>query len=153
MDRILVAAIAVVVVPAFMVGYILAVEAAVRSLPRRIGARLRPWLWLFPALAFLFMFLVYPTIATIFRSFYDTAGTTFIGLDNYARFFRQPDTLAALRNNVLWMVLLTGICVGLGLLIAVLVDRVRYEPFAKAVIFLPMAISFVAAAIIWRLVY
>ena len=59
----------------------------------------------------------------------------------------------SLRNNVIWIVLLTALAVGLGLIIAVLVDRVRYEPAAKSVIFLPLAISFVGAGIIWRFVY
>jgi alpha-glucoside transport system permease protein len=153
MDRLLSAVLAVAIVPVMMVGYILLSEFAVSRLPRRAGARLRPWLWLMPALAFLIVFLVYPAIATIFRSFFDQSGANFIGTENYERFFTRPDTLAALRNNLVWMVLLTAITVGLGLLIAVLVDRVRYESFAKGVIFLPMAISFVAASVIWRLVY
>lgn len=153
MDRILLAGVAVVIVPAFMVGYILLTEWVVARLPRRAGARARPWLWLVPALAFLIMFLIYPTIATVLRSLYNQAGTTFVGLDNYARFFNQSATLGALGNNVIWMTLLPAICVGLGLLIAILVDRVRYESLAKSVIFLPMAISFVAASVIWRLVY
>jgi alpha-glucoside transport system permease protein len=153
MDRVLLAGFAVVIVPVFMVGYILLTEWVVNRMPRRAGARIRPWLWLTPALAFLIVFLVYPTIATIIRSFHNAAGTTFIGLDNYSRFFSQPATLGALGNNVIWMILLPAICVSLGLLIAVLVDRVRYESFAKGVIFLPMAISFVAASVIWRLVY
>ena len=69
--------------------------------------------------------------------------TTFVGLDNYQYFFSHADTLVALRNNVIWLVLLTALAVGFGLLIAVLVDRVRYETGAKSVIFLPLAISFV----------
>jgi alpha-glucoside transport system permease protein len=153
MDRVLLAGFAVVIVPVFMVGYILLTEWVVNRMPRRAGARIRPWLWLTPALAFLIVFLIYPTIATIIRSLYNAAGTTFIGLDNYSRFFSQPATLGALGNNVIWMILLPAICVSLGLLIAILVDRVRYESFAKGVIFLPMAISFVAASVIWRLVY
>ena len=80
-----------------------------------------------PALAFLGVFLVYPTIATIIRSFQNRRGNAFVGLDNYQWFFSQDDTIAALRNNVLWVVLLPLLVVGLGLLIAVLVDRVRYE--------------------------
>ena len=153
MDRVLLAGFAVVIVPAFMVGYILLTEWVVGRLPKRVGTRTRPWLWLLPALAFLIVFLIYPTIATIIRSFFDASGRNYIGLGNYERFFSQPATLGALGNNVIWMILLPLICVSLGLLIAILVDRVRYESIAKSVIFLPMAISFVAASVIWRLVY
>jgi alpha-glucoside transport system permease protein len=153
MDRILLAAFTVLIVPVLMVGYILLVEGGLGRLNQRTATRVRPWLWLLPALAFVVTFLIYPTIATIIRSFYNQAGDVFVGVDNYTRFFTTPATLDALKNNVLWMILLPVICVGFGLVLALLVDRVRYESFAKSVIFLPMAISFVAASIIWRLVY
>ena len=153
MDRVLLAGFAVVIVPTFMVGYILLTEWVVARLPKGVGTRTRPWLWLLPALAFLIVFLIYPTIATIIRSFYDASGANYVGLGNYERFFSQPATLGALGNNVIWMILLPLICVSLGLLIAILVDRVRYESIAKSVIFLQMAISIVAASVIWRLVY
>ena len=76
-----------------------------------------------------------------------------MGLENYIWFFGDPGTLEALRNSVLWVVFMTAGVVGLGLLIAILVDRVRYEPIAKTAIFVPLAISFVAAAIIWKFMY
>jgi alpha-glucoside transport system permease protein len=153
MDRLLQAIVMVVAVPIVLVGYILLVELIVGRLPRRVGPRVRPWLWLAPALAFMGVFLVYPTIATIIRSFQNRRGDEFIGLENYAWFFSRDDTLLALRNNVIWVVVLTALVVGLGLLIALLVDRVRYEGAVKSVVFLPMAISFVAAGVIWRLMY
>ena len=99
------------------------------------------------------MFLVYPTLATILRSFQNRRGDAFSGGENYVWFFSRSDTLIALRNNVLWVVLLTIFVVGLGLLVAVLVDHVKYENTVKSVVFLPMAISFVAAGVIWRLMY
>jgi len=153
MDRLIGAIATVVAVPLVLIGYIVVIEAVVRRLPRRWGPTIRPWLWLAPALAFLGVFLVYPTIATIARSFYNRSGKDFIGLDNYLWFFGRSDTLLALRNNVIWVVVLTALVVGLGLLIAVLIDRVRYEGAVKSVVFLPMAISFVAAGVIWRLMY
>src|SRR3954471_1696387 len=153
MDRIVQAIVTVVAGPIVVVGHILLVEAIVRRLPRRAAGRIRPWLWVAPALVFVGVFLVYPTIATVIRSFYNRKGDAFIGLDNYAWFFGRNDTLLALRNNLLWVVVLTAVVVGLGLLIAILVDRVRYEGVVKSVIFLPMAISFVAAGVIWRLMY
>ena len=152
-NRLLAAAFVVVAVPAVLVGYILLIEAILQRLPRRLAPGLRPWLWLAPALAFLGVFLVYPTIATIIRSFMNRRGNSFIGLENYQWFFSQSDTLIALRNNALWVVLLPALVVGLGLLVAILVDRVRYEGVAKSIVFLPLAISFVAAAVIWRFMY
>jgi alpha-glucoside transport system permease protein len=77
----------------------------------------------------------------------------FIGLANYREIFTNRVMQDTLLNNVLWLVLFTGLAVGLGLLFAVLTGRVRYEATAKAMIFIPMAISFVAAAVIWRFVY
>ncbi len=152
-NRLLAAAVVVVAVPVVLIGYILVIEAFLRRVPRRMSRGLRPWLWLAPALTFLGVFLVYPTIATILRSLQNRRGNDFIGLENYEWFFSQEDTLIALRNNVLWVVLLPLLVVGLGLLVAILVDRVRYESTVKSVVFLPLAISFVAAAVIWRFMY
>ena len=152
-NKVVAAAIVVIAVPLVLVGYIVLIEAVLRRVPRRWAAGARPWLWLFPALTFLGVFLVYPTIATIIRSFLNRRGDGFIGLDNYAWFFSQNDTLIALRNNALWVVFLPLFVVGFGLLIAVLVDRVRYEGVVKGVVFLPLAISFVAASVIWRFMY
>jgi alpha-glucoside transport system permease protein len=152
-NRIVSAILLVIAVPIVLVGYILLVEAIVARLPRRWAAGIRPWLWIAPGLAFLGVFLVYPTLASIVRSFQNRAGTGFIGLDNFVWFFTRNDTLTALRNNVIWVILLPLLVVGIGLLVAVLVDRVRYENVVKSIVFLPMAISFVAAAVIWRLMY
>lgn len=154
MDPRLTTALAVVVgVPAVLFGYIILTEQILRPIPDRRRGTLRPWLWLLPALAFLAVFLIYPTIGTIIHSFQNTAGTKFVGLDNYVYFFTSPSTLGALKNNVLWVILLTLLTVGFGMMIAVLVDRVRYESMAKAIIFLPLAISMVAASVIWRFMF
>jgi alpha-glucoside transport system permease protein len=152
-NRLLAAAVVVVAVPAVLIGYILLVEFVLRRIPRRVAPGLRPWLWLAPALTFLGVFLVYPTIATIVRSFQNRRGDDFVGVENYEWFFSQGDALVSLRNNVLWVILLPLLVVGLGLLVAVLVDRVRYESTVKSIVFLPLAISFVAAAVIWRFMY
>ncbi|MGB9376430.1 MAG: sugar ABC transporter permease [Mycobacteriales bacterium] len=153
MNKLLLAIVVVIAVPAVLVGYILLIEAVVVRLGRKVAARVRPWLWLGPALLFLGVFLVYPTVATFQRSFQNRRGDAYVGLTNYKWFFTRDDTLIALRNNVLWVVFLTGGVVILGLIVAVLADRVKYERVVKSVIFLPMAISFVAAAVIWRLMY
>jgi alpha-glucoside transport system permease protein len=130
-----------------------AANILVNRLPYRTRSRILPWVYMVPALAVLSAFLVLPTIRTIIISFMDRRSQAFVGLDNYIFAFTNPDMLIAFRNNILWLVLVTGISVSLGLVIAVLVDKVPYEPLAKALIFLPMAISFVGASVIWRFVY
>jgi alpha-glucoside transport system permease protein len=106
-----------------------------------------------PAFLFVTVFLIYPVIDTLRISFFNRNSTEFIGLDNYEYVFTNSTAQSALLNNVLWLVLFTVLAVGLGLLFAVLSGRVRYEAMAKAAIFIPMAISFVAAAVIWRFMY
>jgi len=140
-------------IPAVLIGYIYLTEIVLRAAPEGQRTRIRPWLWLAPALAFLIVFLVYPTVITIVQSFKNKSGTQFVGFDNFAWFFGTPDALNAIKNNILWIIFLTVLCVGLGILIAVLVDRVRYESLAKAVIFLPLAISAVAASVIWKFMF
>ncbi|MEO8639818.1 MAG: sugar ABC transporter permease, partial [Chloroflexota bacterium] len=152
-DKLITAAIVVVGVPGVLVGYIWTTEQVLRLLPERRRPAIRPWLWLAPALAFLAVFLVYPMIGTIIRSFQDQTGSNFVGLENFSWFFGSPDALSALKNNVLWLIFLTLFVVGFGLLVAVLVDKVRYESFAKSVIFVPLAISMVAAGVIWLYMY
>lgn len=119
---------------------------------------LTPWLYVAPALLALGFYLVYPAIETIYNSFFKLTrllprDQEFVGLQNYARVFTEESTLIAVRNNVLWLVVVTVVAVGLGLMLAVLLDRVRYESVAKSLIFMPMAISFVGAGIIWKFVY
>jgi len=111
------------------------------------------WLWVGPAVVFVAVFLIYPVFNTIWLSFLDPTSTSFVGLKNYQTIFTNPNLLEVLRNNLIWLVLGTFLTVFLGLVIAVLVDRVRIESVAKAAIFIPMAISFVGAGVIWNLVY
>jgi alpha-glucoside transport system permease protein len=155
LDSRLVTAIEVVVgVPAVLIVYIVLTERLVTLATDRWAKRIRPWLWIAPAVAFLGLFLIYPTVQTIYRSFQGRGLTPkFVGLANYKWFFSNGDALGALWNNVLWLVFLTVFTVGLGLLVAILVDRVRYESFAKSIIFLPLAISMVAAGVIWKFMY
>ncbi|TMB57808.1 MAG: sugar ABC transporter permease [Chloroflexi bacterium] len=148
-EKLLTAVIVVIGVPGVLVGYIWGTEQVLRLFPERLKPTVRPWLWLAPALGFLGLFLVYPTIGTIIRSLQDKFGKEWVGIANYAWFFGNDDALSALKNNLLWLVFLTLFVVGIGLLVAVLVDRVRYESFAKSVIFVPLAISMVAAGAIW----
>jgi alpha-glucoside transport system permease protein len=150
-QRLTAAAVAIVGVPIVLAGYIAVIEAVLGRLPSRWQTPLRPWLWLLPALSFVLVFLVYPSLYTAVLSLSDTRvdGGGFT-LDNYAYFFGEGDTLAALRNNAIWLVLLTAFTVGGGLVLAALFDRVRYESVAKSIVFMPLAISFVGAGVIWR---
>lgn len=117
------------------------------------SARYKALLYLAPAAVLLAVFLVYPVFRTIYLSFFDSRGEQFVGWDNYRFLFENPQTLVVFRNNLLWLVLFTAAVVVLGLLIAVLANHVRYEAAVKALIFVPMAVSFTAAAVIWRFMY
>ena len=134
-------------------GLFLGLDSLVGLLPQRLQPRVRPWAYIGPALLILGFYLVYPTLNTLYLSFLDARSERFVGLQNYLWTLTSPEMHVAFRNNLLWIVLMTTFSVGLGLIIAVLVDRVRYEPIAKSVIFLPVAISFVGASVIWRFVY
>jgi alpha-glucoside transport system permease protein len=122
-------------------------------LPRRARSVLIPLVFAGPALVLLFWFLVLPTLRTLWLSFLDDTSTRFVFLENYRFAFTNPIMLESFRNNLLWMVFGTIFCVGLGLVIAVLTDRSKWEKLYKAVIFMPMAISFVGAGVIWKFVY
>jgi len=152
-SRIITALLVVVAVPAVLVGYILLTERIVAVAPERRQASLRPWLWAAPALLLLFAFLVLPTIGTAVNSFFNKTGKNFIGLDNYIYFFTSEATLTALRNSFIWLVLLTAFVVIGGLATAVMFDRVKYEFVAKSLIFVPLAISFVGAGVIWNFMF
>ena len=114
---------------------------------------LRPWLYVAPVLILLAFFLVYPSLATIRLSFMDANSTDFVGLQNYIFTFTSSTMLLAYRNNLLWLVFFTTFTLALGLVFAVLTDKVKYENVAKSLVFLPQAISFVGAGVIWRFVY
>jgi alpha-glucoside transport system permease protein len=121
--------------------------------------RWRSWGFVAPALILIAFFLVYPTVMTVARSFFGR-GTTlfgptveFVGLKNWTYVFTNPVMLTALRNNALWAVLFTACTVGFGLVLAVMLDRVRYERLVKSIIFIPAAISMVGASVVWKFVY
>jgi len=144
---------AIVGVPIVLILYSLLVERLIAKLNANIQKKLRPWFWIIPAFFLLGIFLIYPVVNTIILSFKNADSTTFVGIKNYIYAFTNSTMLIAMRNNVLWLVIFTLFTVTLGLLIAVLTDRVKYESVAKAFIFMPMAISFVAAGVIWKFMY
>ncbi|MDQ2807879.1 MAG: sugar ABC transporter permease [Chloroflexota bacterium] len=125
----------------------------VEALPEVWRARIQPYIFVGPAIIFLSLFLLVPTVLTIYQSFFDASSTNFVGLSNYGAIVTDPGMLESFRNNVIWLFLGTAACVVFGLLIAVLADRSRFETIAKALIFMPMAISFVGAGVIWRFIY
>jgi alpha-glucoside transport system permease protein len=120
------------------------------GLGRRPGLAL---LFLLPALVILGALVVYPIIFTIVRSTFDRGGDDFIGLDNYRRMFENDRTYRAIRNNAIWVVTAPTLATGIGLIFAVLAERVRWQTAFKLAVFMPMAISFLAAGVIFRLVY
>jgi alpha-glucoside transport system permease protein len=125
----------------------------VESLPRAWTYRLQPFVFVGPALAILAWFLALPTLRTLRLSFLNETGFQFAGLDNYIFALTDRIMIEAFRNNLLWMIVGTLMCLTFGLLIAVLADRSPYEKVYKAIIFMPMAISFVGAGVIWKFVY
>src|SRR5712691_2770570 len=143
----------VVGVPLALVGYIVRADVLVRQLPKRSQPSVRPWVWVGPAIIFVGVILVYPMIGTLVRSLFDRRGDTFVGLGNFTRLLSDGGILIVLRNNLLWLILYPGLVLLFGLLMAVLSDRVRYEKPVKSLIFMPMAISFLAMAVIWQFVY
>ena len=145
----------IVAVPAVLAAYIVGSEYLVRLLPDRFRGQVRPWIWVGPALIFVSAFLVLPALATVIQSFQNHAGD-WVGLRNYNNQLSEFPTggaWTAIRNNVLWLVLYTLFVLLFGLLLAVLFDRVPYESLVKSLIFLPMAISSVALAVIWKFMY
>lgn len=119
----------------------------------RRGDRVVALAFLLPTVLLISVGLVYPGLKTIYQSFYNAAGDAFVGFDNYQTIFTDADQINVLRNTVLWVVITPFVATAVGLLYAILVDRARVEALAKALIFLPMAISFVGAGIIWKFVY
>jgi alpha-glucoside transport system permease protein len=117
------------------------------------GDKVVGYLYLLPVLIMLAVGLVYPGLRTIYVSFFDAAGKTFVGFANYDTIFTDKDQLTVLRNTIIWVVITPFLATAIGLVYAILVDKSRFESLAKALIFLPMAISMVAASIIWKFVY
>lgn len=153
--KLIIAAVAMVVGVGGVWALYISTNYLIERLPIRLRDALRPYLFVGPAMVVLAVFLIYPAVTTLYISFLGPRSENFVGLQNYAFAFTDPSMLIALRNNVLWIVLVTGITVPLGLLIAVLVDRLRAweETASKSLIFLPMAISAVGASVIWGFMY
>src|SRR5256885_11236858 len=148
--------IAVIVgVPAVLAAYIVGGEFLVRRLPDKNRPQVRPWIWVGPALLLVTGFLVVPAIGTLISSFQDRQGN-FVGLGNFASQlggFPTGGAWIAIRDNLFWLIFYTLFVLAFGLALAVLFDRVPYENIVKSLIFMPMAISSVALAVIWKFMY
>ncbi len=125
----------------------------VELLPEAWRHRILPYVFVGPAIAILLWYLAIPALRTIYLSFFDRNSQNFVGFQNYIESFTSRFMLEAYRNNLLWIVFGATSAVLLGLIIAVLADRSRFEKLAKTLIFLPMAISMIGAGIIWNFMY
>ncbi|GEO85224.1 MULTISPECIES: carbohydrate ABC transporter permease [Alphaproteobacteria] len=119
----------------------------------RRAALIRPWLFLTPALLSLGIYLVYPVFSSLAYSLFDRSGTHFVGLANYRWMFFDSEFRESIFNNMLWLIVVPAASTLFGLIIAALTDRIWWGNIAKSLIFMPMAISFVGASVIWKFVY
>lgn len=154
-NRVLVVFVALVVGVLGVFALYYAMDWLINRLPDQYRDHVRPFAFVGPAVVFLGVFLLYPTINTFFLSFQDAKGEEFVGVDNYVDIFTNSDTLVALRNSLAWVIVVPFVSIVIGLGFAVLSDRLgrKGEAFSKTFIFMPMAISFVGASIVWRFVY
>jgi alpha-glucoside transport system permease protein len=133
-----------------VMGVVLLLADRVRS---KRGELVQTIAFVLPAAVLIGVGLLYPGIRTIYESFKNAGGTAFVGFDNYQTIFTSSDQLAVLRNTALWVIITPVLATLIGLVYAVLIDKARVEALAKALIFLPMAISLVGASLIWKFVY
>ncbi|MEO8323692.1 MAG: sugar ABC transporter permease [Actinomycetota bacterium] len=153
-NRLLVVIVAMVVGGGGVFFLFWAMNRAVDWLPARFREGVRPYLFIGPALVILSVFLIYPVINTILISLKDARSESFVGLENYKFVFSDPSMLRSIRNTLGWIIIVPLFGVGIGLVFATLADRLRHgEAVAKSMIFLPMAISFIGAAVVWRFMY
>ena len=113
----------------------------------------RVLIFIFPALLVLFLFIIYPVFETVRLSFYDKFGRDFVGWDNYVWAINDPNFRRSILNNLGWLLIVPTVSTFLGLVIASLADKIWWGSIAKSIIFMPMAISFVGAGVIWKFIY
>lgn len=130
-------------------------DQLVNRLPEKLQRALRAWAYLLPAATLLFLVLLVPLILTFVYSFMNDAQRGFVGFDNYVDLFTDPAFIDVLINNFLWIAFVPAFTVASGLMFATFTNNVgpRREKVFKSLIFMPMAISFVSAATIWRFTY
>jgi alpha-glucoside transport system permease protein len=130
-------------------------DRLVSVLPARAGAGVRPFVFAGPALMILAFYLIYPTIDTIVTSVRNARGDEFVGLDNYGRIFTESQYLVSIRNSIIWAIVVPIVCVVVGLAVATLADMLprKTENAFKSLVFLPMAVSFVGASVVFAFIY
>lgn len=153
LPRLLVALIAIAGFGAAVSVLFLATDVILRHLPPGLATRLQPLPFILPGVLMVGYFVALPMVRTFVASLFNRDGSLFVGLDNYVQVFTEPFMLVTFRNNLLWLVFGAGFTVVFGLLIAALADRSRHEKLAKAIIFMPMAISLVGAGVIFKFIY
>lgn len=153
LPRLLVALIATAGFAAAVSVLYVATDLILQQLPAGLARRLQPLPFILPGVVMVGYFVALPMVRTFVASLFNRDGSVFVGLDNYIEVFTQPFMLVTFRNNLLWLVFGAGLTVVFGLLIAALADRSRHEALAKAIIFMPMAISLVGAGVIWKFIY
>jgi alpha-glucoside transport system permease protein len=114
---------------------------------------LLPLGFLLPAAFFLGVWVIYPTFSTMYRSLFSDRGDEFVGLDNYERMFTDASVQTAIKNNVLWVLVIPAGVTAVGLVFAVLTEKVRWAPAFKIAVFIPLAVSLFAVGVIWRIMY
>ena len=114
---------------------------------------IRAFIFIAPALIVFIIFILYPVLETLRLSFYDKYGRDFVGLNNYFWAFKDQELRRGLLNNLGWLFVVPTLSTAFGLIIANLADRIWWGTFAKSIIFMPMAISFVGAGVIWKFIY
>ena len=124
-------------------------------LPGRLEDKLKPWLYILPAYVAITVYLLYPTVLAFVASFQDAASENWVGFENFRLLLTNGAFQQTLLNTLLWMIIVPVVTILIGLAVAVLSDRLkpRYENLSKTIIFMPMAISMVGAATVWRFVY
>ena len=137
----------------FLLDKIIHLPLGTRFQRERVRSSIRPWLFLAPALLLLTLYLFYPLVETFRLSFFDATDSNFVGLSNYRWVFADQNFLITIRNNFMWLLVVPTLATIFGLIVAVLADRVWWGNFAKSMVFMPMAISFVGASVIWKFVY
>lgn len=137
----------------YLLDWIISLPFSTKVRREGIRAQVQPWLFLAPALLLLTVYLVYPLFETFRLSFYDASGSRFVGLSNYTWVLTDQSFLITIRNNFMWLLVVPALSTAMGLVVAVLADRVWWGGLAKSMVFMPMAISFVGASVIWKFVF
>jgi alpha-glucoside transport system permease protein len=155
MQDILVALLAVILGPLATFGFYIVLNWIVNLFPEKIGRSLRPYVFIGPVLALVGGLLIYPTVQTVMFAFMNEDSTSWVGFRNFEKLFADPNFGSTVFNNVLWVAVVPITTVIIGIAIATLTDALGpvRERIFKSIIFMPMAISFVAASSIWRMTY